>query len=97
MSNLYIAEFPAIMAEHWQLVKMPPIAEQVVAIGAAVQSAAFSAQTRMIRVFAGAGCSIAIGGNPTATTSNCPLAANQTEFFGVGPGEILSVIANASP
>lgn len=62
--------------------------------GGAAQSAAFGSTTRFIRVNTDAVCSISFGSNPTATTSNRRLAANQTEYFGVIGGRKLSAIAN---
>lgn len=65
-----------------------------VAIGAEAKSAAFGADTKFIRFHCDAICSIAFGTNPTATTNNKRLAANTTEYFGVIPGQKVSVIAN---
>jgi hypothetical protein len=73
----------------------PPNAEQLVNIAASpTLSAIFTSTTSLIRVHSDAICSIAIGPNPTATTSQKRLAANQTEYFGVSPGTYISVIAN---
>lgn len=69
--------------------------------GAQAQSAAFGSTTKLIRVHTDSICSIVIGptslnagAGPEATTSNKRLAANQTEYFGVSAGQLLSVIAN---
>lgn len=73
-----------------------PSVDSVVAItGSSTQGSVFQADTTFIRVHADAVCSIAIGLNPTATTSNKRLAANSTEYFGVYPGYRLAVITNA--
>ena len=48
----------------------------------------------MIRVHCDAICSISIGNSPVATTTNKRLAANQTEYFGVIPGQQIAVITN---
>lgn len=62
----------------------PPLANQTVAITAgSVQSSAFNANTRLIRVHTDAICSIEFGTNPTATTTTRRLAANTTEYFAV--------------
>ena len=77
---------------------LPPEVEQRIAIGAAVLSAPFGAQTRMIRVAGDAVCSIAIGpGMTTAgvSTSNMRIAANAPgEYFAVKPADIMAVISN---
>ena len=47
-----------------------------------------------VRVHADAICSIKFGSAPVATTANMRLAANQTEYFQVSPGDKVSVITN---
>lgn len=76
----------------------PPVAEPTpVVIGAgSLQSAAFNANTTIVRVHVDAICSIAFGTNPTATVNTRRMAANATEYFGVPKGQSfkLAVIAN---
>lgn len=73
----------------------PPVAEYTVAIsGSPTASQLFSGNTALLRVHTDAICSVAIGVNPTAATTNKRLAANQTEYFGVAPGQQISVISN---
>ena len=61
----------------------------------AVGSSIFSTNTHLIRVHTDAIASIIVGPSPlTATANNARLAANQTEYYYVEPGQILSVIAN---
>lgn len=93
MAKVYIAEFPQI---DLNVAREPPLAEQTVAIGGgSVQcSNSFHALTRVIRVHTDAICSIAISGNPTATTSTRRMAANTTEYFGVEGGQKIAVITN---
>ena len=93
MATLYITEYTDTQGTR-PVPREPPAAEQTVAIGAAAQSAPFGPNTHLIRVHADSICSVVIGGNPTATTSNGRMAANQTEYRGVSPGQILAVIAN---
>lgn len=104
MATVYIEEFSNV-AEAGNLVgpalttaqaaKFPSITGQTVAIGgASTQSNAFSATTTLIRVSTDAICSILIGSNPTAVTTRMRLAANQTEYFGVRPGDKIAVISN---
>jgi len=93
MAKVYVAEFAAI---DLNVAREPPLAEQVVAIGGgSVQcSNAFHASTRVIRVHTDAICSIAIGGNPTATANTRRMPANATEYFGVEGGQKMAVITN---
>jgi hypothetical protein len=94
MAKVYIAEFSGL-AGHGAQVGSGLITQQVVAIGAETDSAAFNAATAFIRVHADAICSITIGASPTATTNMMRLAADQTEYFGVVGGvDKLSVITN---
>lgn len=80
-----------------QAPKGPALAEQKLAIsGVSAQSAAFNRLTRLIRVHTDIVCSVAVGGaNPAATTSSARMAANQTEYFSVEPGDKIAVITNA--
>lgn len=98
MATLYITEFASMGVAGGgspQIAAMPPLAEQAIAIGAETDSAAFNAQTKFVRLHPDAICSIVIGaGNPVAATTKLRLAANTTEYFGVQPGQVLSVIAN---
>lgn len=75
----------------------PPLANQTVAISASsVQSSAFNASTRFIRVSTDAVCSIEIGANPTASATTRRMPANTTEYFGVPQGQSwkVAVITN---
>lgn len=73
----------------------PSLAEQTVAIGAgSVQSNAFNAKTRFIRLHTDAVCSYKFGSNPTATATTPRMAANSTEYFGVVPGDKVAIIQN---
>jgi len=71
------------------------LAEQVVAITAgSVQSAAYNADTKFVRICADAPCSIKYGSSPTATASTRRLPANWPEYFGVQGGNKHAVITN---
>lgn len=71
----------------------PCIANVQVAIGgSSVQSAAFNDNTRLVRVHTDAAIRIAFGANPTAASTSQRMAAGQTEYFGVRPGEKAAVI-----
>jgi hypothetical protein len=98
MATLYVAEFKNIAPSGTtfaQVAGAPPVAEQTVSIsGSSAQSSAFNKFTTIIRVHTDAICSIVIGPNPTATTAKMRLAADQTEYFGVAPGDKIAVISN---
>lgn len=99
MALLFITEFAATYRDHavgGGAAFQPPVVDQtpIANNGGSTQSAAFNAFTRLIRVHTDGICSIAIGANPTATTSNMRLATNSTEYFAVVPGQKLAVIAN---
>lgn len=64
--------------------------------GSSQQSAAFSTQVVFaVRVVATADCRIAIGANPTATTTSTLLPAGAPEYFSVQSGEKLAVIGTS--
>jgi hypothetical protein len=97
MSTAYVTELTAL-ATHMtgaQIAQMPPIAEQKVTFTTSTQSSAFNAATRYIRVHPTSICSIAIGSDPTATTSTMRLAADQVEYFGVTAGHKIAFVDNA--
>jgi len=98
MATVYISELSEMTSyqgNNGAAADGAPVAEQTVAItGASLQSAAFNAKTRLVRVHADAVCSIAFGANPTATTARKRLAQNQTEYFRVAPGHRVAVITN---
>lgn len=102
MATLYITEY--VKLPHGfsggvgQMPEEPPIAEQVVPIGAvSTQSNPFNAATRAIRLHCDAICSVLIGSNPTATTNSGRMPANQTEYRSVvaGQGNRIAVIQNS--
>jgi hypothetical protein len=60
------------------------------------QSAAFTTLgVFAVRVVATVDCRIAIGSNPTATTTSTLLLAGTPEYFAVAPGEKLAVIGTS--
>jgi hypothetical protein len=94
MATLYLTEYGSAGEQRTQVAQTPRVAMQTVAIGAEAKSAAFKPSTRLIRVHVDAICSIVISSDPTATTSDSRMAAGDTEYFGVNPGDKLSVISN---
>lgn len=98
MALLYIWEFSEMVTRDSGIPigKTPGILMQApVVIGAtSLQSAAFNAGTGYVRLNCDAVCSVVFGSNPTAVAQvSARLAANQTEYFGVNPGDKVAVIA----
>lgn len=106
MAALYIEEFAAtgrpsvedgFLAAALASSLNPSTSQPVLAIsGSPVQSNLFGFNTILIRVNCDSICSIKIGapGTTVASTGNMRLAANQTEYFAVRQGDVLSVVAN---
>ena len=96
MATVYITEYDNmpldVNARTVPIGLEPAVAYQTVAIGgASAQSSAFNSRTRFVRIATDAICSIKFGTNPTAVATETRLAANQTEFFGVFPGQSMKV------
>lgn len=91
MAFVYITEFAKLAREDLggpngivQTPVEPPLAEQVVAIGASsVASSALHRDTRVVRVHTDAICHIAVAESPSASAGGRRLAANQTEYIGI--------------
>lgn len=101
MAVLYITEYAELAigpaGRVGQMPMEPFLAKQTVAIGgASVQSSAFNAKTRFVRLHTDAICSVAIDTSPTATATDGRLAANQTEYRDVSrlPLGKVAVITN---
>ncbi len=74
----------------------PSIRNQQVEIGAtSAQSGALSDVTRFVRLHAEAACRVAVGTNPTASSTSMRMGAGGTEYLGVTPGLKIAVIASA--
>lgn len=70
--------------------------QNITITGTSQQSAAFTTPgVFAARVVATAECRIAIGANPTATTTSTVLPAGVPEYFSVYPGEKLAVIGTS--
>lgn len=99
MAILYGSEYADIVSTvrgGTAIPKDPPLASWTIAIGGvSVQSPAFNANTKFVRIHSDAICSIKNNlSNPVATATDDRWAANQTEFRGVDPGNKLAVITN---
>lgn len=69
------------------------VVQQINVTASSQQSAAFQANTGLIRIKTDMACRIAVGTNPTADGTSLLLAAGDTEYFGVTPGHKLAVIS----
>ena len=78
--------------------QLPTITSQAVPFaGVSVQSSALNASTTLIRIATDTACRILTGVNPTAlAASSLPLAAGQSEYFGVAPGGTLKIAVIAA-
>lgn len=98
MAVLYISEYADLPLFNGQIIptgQEPSVAEQNVAIGvASAQSAAFDGNTKFVLVHTDAICSIKFGANPTAVATEARMAAGETRFYGVKPGDKVAVIQN---
>jgi hypothetical protein len=97
MSVIHITEFSGSGAEisgvRVPIAMLPAVTVQEITIsGASAQSAAFNAETRMIRISADAACRIRVGASPTAVATDLRVGADSPEYFGVLPGQKLAAI-----
>jgi hypothetical protein len=93
---LYVAEFSALaMGGGAQVPQMPPLAEYTVASGA--RGAAFNAATRYVRVqpdgTSAMQVEFGLAGSAAVVAGSMRVAANATEYFGVGSNSGLCVAA----
>lgn len=101
MAKLYITEYTKAASSGdigglVPIAQIPSITTQVLThTGSSVQSAGFDSDTRFVRIHTDSVCHVIAGDNPTATTSNMRMAADQTEYFGVRPGQKIAVIQGA--
>lgn len=100
MSRLFITEFDRLAVgangETMSVGRGPPVTDQspVAISSTSTQSAAFKGTTHFVRLHTDAICGISFGADPTAVGTNLRLAANQTEYFGVHPGQKVAVISS---
>ena len=98
MAKLYVTEYSRLAyvegSSVGQVGQDPALAEQAFTFTTTTQSTAFNLGTQLIRVHTDAICSVAIGADPTATTSTRRMAAGQTEYFGVRPGHKIAAVTN---
>lgn len=98
MAILYVTEFRGLASQPndtAQAVHGTPNAEQTLVVGAVTPSAPVQPTTTIVRLHTDSICSFKIGPTGTvATTSSARMVAGQTEYLGIKPGDIVSVIAN---
>lgn len=104
-SKLYIAEYAQVGTAVYasggsqgvlEIAQEPSLQQTPVDFsGGVASSVAFGANTKFVRIICDAQCSVKFGPSPqTATNANTPLGALIPEYFGVVPGQIISVISN---
>ncbi len=100
MALLFISEYMKVAIDYRGLPVMagkePAIKTQIVAVGAgSLASEPFTSATEFVRLHTDLACNFVFGlPTPTAVKDTSPrMATGQTEFFGVSPGHVVSVIA----
>jgi|SRR6185503_10131508 len=101
MTKAYIEEYAYMQApalgQAFQMGTQPPVTTPQVVdyTSGAAASSAFNASTRFIRVHVDSICSYRVSTAGTAATTSYPrMAANQTEYFAVQPGDKINFITN---
>ena len=91
-SRVWISEFAAVRQQAAApFAQLPAVASQMIDVSAgAASSAAFQKTTRYIRVTCEVQCAIKI--RSLATPADLIMPALRPEYFGVAPGDTLSVI-----
>ena len=96
MTLLYISEYTGKITgpngEPIQAGQEPSVTTQTVSFTTATASAAFSANTRLVRVSSDGECHLSFGAAPTATTSHLQMQADSPEYFVVTPGQKVSAV-----
>jgi hypothetical protein len=104
-AKLYVGEFEslnqnALSGVEAPMAHCPPLALQAIPFGTTVAfSAPFSSRTRVIRLHTDTVCAVYIGGLYAGVTAGLNgamrMAANQTEYFAVKPGDTLAVVTSS--
>lgn len=96
MSEAYITEYPELqqdtLGRDMLVGKGRGLQNRATFTGTPGLSTTFAADMHIIRLHVNAACHIAFGTAPVATTNDAKLAANQTEFFSIIPGDKISLI-----
>lgn len=96
MSSIYVTEFGVQARDSNNIIipvaQAPALVHQKVTVaGASAQSAAFGANTALVRIQSDVVCSITFGKDPTATDAMTRIAADSPEYFGVPMGQSFKV------
>lgn len=96
MAILYVTEYRGLSNqanEPAQAVHGAPLAEQAITIPGT--AATFNANTRIVRLHPDGICSVRMSSTgAVASTNSARMIAGQTEYFGVVPGDVLTVVSN---
>lgn len=87
-STCNVTEFRLMIVAGVQVAQMPPIVDQapITVTGTSAQSAAFNAETGLVRLWCDTQSAVVVAANPTATTNNMPMPAGVQEYFAITPG-----------
>lgn len=95
-ADCYVAEYETTLRVPEVPVAVEPrLAMQTVLIGGAAQSSVFNNRTRFLAIKCETKAHFRIGQNPTATTSDFYLAADEVYHVGVSSGQRISFIAGS--
>lgn len=88
-STCNVSEFYLTADAGVQVARVPSLVDQatITVTGTTAQSAAFSADTKLARVWCDTQSAVVFGPNPSATTAGLPLSAGQPEYFQVIGGQ----------
>jgi len=98
MATLYIQEYKEVAFDagggRIQAGREPAIASQAISFtGTAGLSAALNAETNFVRIYSTAAAFLKFGTAPVAVTgTDCPVAADTAEYFGVHGGIKISAV-----
>jgi len=100
---LYVTEFDSLLNDAKSgstFPRCPSLADQVLPIsGLSLASAAFSPNSRVIRVHSSVACAVKVGGPAPVAKSGLGgtsrLAAGVSEYFAVKPGDAVAVISSS--
>ena len=104
MATLYVTEYSGmavvsqnsgLMLPSGNVAQTPELVNQTVTIsGSPTSSQAFGKSTTLVRLHTDAICSVSFGSSPTSSGTTARMVAGQTEYFGVVPNQVVSVITN---
>jgi hypothetical protein len=100
MATAWVTEYANLArdGQHYStpLPQEPAITTQTFTFTTHAESAAFNEQTNFVRVYASAAARIAFGASPTAIAGSTPIAATVDYWFGVHPGQKVSIYDGSS-